>query len=134
VTALLVGAAIAIGFVIAVRALFANRANFIYGIGLIVTALLYVVFAAAGGASGGSLALEFLGVLLYGALAFAGLRGNAIALALGWAAHPLWDVLLHRSGTGASYTPSWYPLACVGFDLVVAIAILVPGRSRRALT
>jgi hypothetical protein len=134
VTALLAGAAVAVAFVIGVRSLGADRANFLYALGLIVTALLYVVFAATRGASGGWLALECIGVLLYGALAFAGFRGNAIALALGWAGHPVWDVLLHRSGSGAAYTPTWYPMACVGFDLVVAIAILVTARSRRTST
>ena len=128
---LIVGAVIAIAFVAGVRSLRDDRARFVYAVGLIVTALLYLAFAVAGGAERGSLALEFLGVILYGALAFAGLRGNITALALGWAAHPAWDVLLHTSGTGATYTPSWYPLACVGFDLVVAIGVLAEARSRR---
>ena len=128
-TALIIGAAIAIAFVIGVRALPRDRANLVYVAGLIVTALLYLMFAAAGGASTKWLALEFLGVLLYSALALAGLRGHRTALALGWAAHPVWDVFLHTSGGGAAYTPSWYPLACVGFDLVVAAAILMQPRS-----
>ena len=133
-TALVIGAVIAVAFVIGVRALPRDRANTVYVVGLIVTALLYVFFAVAHGASSTSLAIEFLGALIYVALAIAGLRGNRLALAIGWAGHPVWDVLLHTSGRGAEYTPSWYPLACIGFDLVVAIAILTMPRSQVSRT
>jgi signal transduction histidine kinase len=36
---------------------------------------------------------------------------------LGWAAHAGWDLLFHRLDV-ASYAPWWYPVACIGFDLV----------------
>jgi hypothetical protein len=121
----LLGAVVGIAFVIGARSQRADRANLIYVVGLVITALLYVVFAISGRASGSSLGLELLGAILYCGLAVAGLRGGRTALALGWAGHPLWDVLLHTSGSGAAYTPSWYPMACVGFDLVVAVGILM---------
>ena len=128
---LLIGALVAIAFVIGVRALGAVRATRVYAIGLVVAALIYLVFAAGGRASGGSLALEAFGVLLYGAVAWAGLRSMPV-LALGWAGHAAWDLMIHTRGTGATYTPDWYPWACVGFDLVVAIAILTrAGLTRR---
>ena len=38
--------------------------------------------------------------------------------------HPVWDVALHLTGTGAGYTPDWYPWGCVSFDLMVAGAVL----------
>ena len=65
-----------------------------------VAALVYVGFGAAGGAGARRLALEIFGVLLYGAAAWAGLRGRPWLLALAWAAHVGWDVLLHLSGAG----------------------------------
>ena len=129
-TSLAIGAVLGVAFILGVRSLSADRANLVYAVGLIVTAVIYLVFAVAGGGSSGWLALEFLGVILYGALALAGLRGNTTALAIGWGGHAGWDVLLHTTGAGAAYTPQWYPWACVGFDLVVAIAILNRGDSR----
>jgi hypothetical protein len=128
--ALLIGALVAIAFVIGVRRLRADRASRVYAIGLVVAALIYLVFAAGGGASGRSLALEAFGVLLYGAVAWAGMRLSMTVLALGWAGHAAWDLLIHTRGIGAAYTPDWYPWACVGFDLVIAIAILARGQSR----
>lgn len=96
----------------------------VYAAGLVVAALLYVLFALVGGASPRWLALESLGALVYGAAARAGLRGRPSLLALGWAGHVAWDVLLHLGGAGAEYTPRWYPWLCVSFDLVAACAVL----------
>lgn len=96
-----------------------------YAIGLLVAAVLYVVFAVAGRAQGSWLALEASGVLLFGGAAWLGYRRLPIVLALGWVVHVLWDVLLHVRGTGAVYTPDWYPWVCVSFDLVIAGAVLI---------
>jgi hypothetical protein len=74
----------------------------VYTIGLIVTALIYVVFALLGRGSARSLALEALGVLLYGGAAWLGFRKSAALLALGWAMHVVWDVALHLQGAGAA--------------------------------
>ena len=101
----------------------------IYAVGLLVTAILYVVLAAVGGASMGWLALEGIGVLIYGGAAWIGLGRSPRVLALGWAAHVLWDVLLHLNGPAALYTPDWYPWFCVSFDLIVAVAVLRVNRS-----
>ena len=70
------------------------------------------------------LALESLGVFSYGGAALAGLKLWPWLLAIGWTAHVGWDVLLHLNGAGAEYTPPWYPWLCVGFDLVLAGAVL----------
>ena len=101
----------------------------IYAIGLGVTALIYFGFALVGRAGARSLALEALGVLLYGAAAWVGFRRSAALLALGWAMHVVWDVALHLQGAGAEYTPGWYPWGCLSFDLVVAGAVLTIPRS-----
>lgn len=101
-----------------------------YAVGLLVVGLIYVAFAAVGGASIRWLALEGLGLLLFGAAAWSGLRGWPAMLAVGWAVHVAWDVLLHLDGAGAVYTPDWYPWICVSFDLVLAGALLPLARSR----
>ena len=132
VIALLLGIVLSLAFVGLARRYPPTRERLVYAVGLVVTALVYVVFGVVGGASAQWLALESLSVLLYGAAAWGGLRGRPWLLALGWAAHVAWDVLLHLSGAGAEYTPHWYPWSCVSFDLVVAGAVLASSRRRAA--
>jgi hypothetical protein len=88
-------------------------------LGLVVAAFIYVVLALAAGADRRWLALESAGLAVFGALAWLGLRVSPWWLALGWVAHVGWDVGLHLDRTQAFVT-AWYPLLCVGFDLVVA--------------
>lgn len=124
--ALVVGILLAFGFLMWTTRQ-ADGGRRFYAIGLAVTALIYFVFALAGGGSGRSLGLEALGVLLYGVVAWVGYRQSIALLALGWAMHVVWDVALHLQGAGAAYTPDWYPWGCVSFDLVVAGAVLAAG-------
>ena len=128
VIALLLGAALSLALVGLARTYPPGREMLFYAVGLVVTALIYVAFGAAGGAGVRWLALESLGALLFCAAAWGGLRGRPRLLAAGWAAHVAWDVLLHLSGAGAEYTPHWYPWSCVSFDLVVAGAVLASSR------
>jgi hypothetical protein len=122
--ALILGSFLALALVGLARRFPPERERRIYAVGVLSAALIYVGFAVAGGAGARWLALETFGVLLYGAAAWGGLRGRPRLLALGWAAHVAWDVLLHLSGAGAEYTPHWYPWACISFDLVMAAAVL----------
>jgi hypothetical protein len=106
----------------------------IYAVGLLIAALIYVVFAALGGAPVRWLALETAGVVGFGVLAWIGVQRSAAFLAAGWAAHVLWDILLHLGiAAGARWTPMFYPWLCLSFDLVIAGAILLrPRRFARA--
>lgn len=97
----------------------------IFAAALVGAALLYVAFALVGRATPPWVALELLGLGLYGAAAWVGLRRWGPALAVGWAGHVAWDLALHRSGPGAAYTPAWYPWLCVGFDLILAVAVVL---------
>lgn len=97
-----------------------------------IAALIYVVFAAVGGTGARWLALESLGVIIYGAAAWVGIRGRPWLLALAWAMHVVWDALLHLGGAGSEYTPRWYPWLCVSFDLVMAGAVLASSQRRAA--
>jgi hypothetical protein len=56
-------------------------------------------------------------------LAWLGLKVSALILALAWAAHAAWDVLLHKL-QNAAFVPDWYPLACLAFDLLLAAYIV----------
>lgn len=91
----------------------------VYALGLLVAALVYLGLALAARAGVGPLVGELIGVALFGAVAWLGLRRSALWLATGWAAHVGWDLLLH-SLAGSGYAPAWYVRACVGFDLAVA--------------
>ena len=122
--ALFIGAALALILVALARTRRPEEARRIYGIGLVVAALIYVGFAAADDASSRSLAIEFVGLLVYATAAWIGVRRWPVLLALAWAAHAGWD-LLHLS---SAYTPDWYPWACGSFDLIVAGALLLPER------
>src|SRR5829696_4481702 len=83
--------------------------------------------------------VELLQVVVFGTLALLGLRGSPYWLAAGWALHPFWDFLLHYLGPGHPFTPWTYAIACVSFDWLVAIYIVVAyrfgvvGNRRRAL-
>jgi hypothetical protein len=100
----------------------------VYAIGLVVTAAVYVAFALAGRASERWVAIEVLGVALYGSAAWLGFQRWLPALALGWAAHAAWDLALHLDGPGGAFTPEWYPWLCLGFDLPIAVAVMAHGR------
>ena len=92
-------------------------------LGLVVAALIYVTFAIAWGDDVWLLA-EILGVTCYGLVAWFGLRFSGLWLAVGWGAHPLWDALLHLSGSGANIAPTWYVVACISFDILVGVYVL----------
>lgn len=130
--ALLLGIALSLGLVGLARTYPPRRERRVYAVGLGVAALFYVFFGVVGGAGARWLALESLGVLLYGAAAWGGLHGRRWLLAAGWAAHVAWDVALHLGGDGTEYTPSWYPWLCVSFDLVMAGAVLASSGRRAA--
>ncbi len=98
-------------------------------LGLVVAALIYVALALAGGADSRWLALEAAGLALFAVLAWLGLRASLWWLAVGWLGHVAWDVGLHLDQYQV-FVPPWYPLLCVGFDLVVAGFLLGPAAGR----
>jgi len=89
----------------------------ILALGLAVAALIYVGLALPS-AAGRWLAVETAGVAIFGGIAWLGLRRPGW-LALGWTAHVVWDVALHLERM-QPVVGAWYPLACIGFDLIVA--------------
>lgn len=89
----------------------------VLAVGLAAAALIYVGLALPG-ADPRWLLLETAGLAVFGALAWLG-RSSALWLATGWVAHVAWDVGLHLDRP-QSVVGAWYPLLCVGFDLIVA--------------
>ena len=89
----------------------------VFGMGLAVAALIYVGLALPTGDSRW-LVLETAGVAIFGGVAWFGLVRPGW-LAIGWMAHVIWDVGLHLD-RAQPVVGTWYPLACVGFDLMVA--------------
>jgi hypothetical protein len=69
--------------------------------------------------------IELLQVVVFGTMALLGLRGSPYWLAAGWALHPLWDVWLHYTGPGEVFTPWTYAIACVSFDWLVALYVVL---------
>ena len=96
--------------------------------GLVIAALIYVLFAAIAGRLDWLL-YEALGAGLFAVFAYFGRRSSRW-LAAGWGLHPLWDLGLHaRESAGAAHAPEWYVVACLAFDLLVAVLILRDRRS-----
>ena len=125
---ILVGAAGAFVYAALVRRFARRDPARRHAVALLVAALIYVAFAAAGG-SGSGLVVELGGVAVFGGIAALGLLLRMPwLLALGWAIHPAWDVALHTAGEGLLYTPAGYVPACIGFDLVLA-ALIALGRA-----
>lgn len=92
-----------------------------YAIALIIAALIYILFALFGSATAW-LPVEIVGLVIYTAFAFLGLKYSPWFLGVGWAAHVAWDVWLH--GAHTPFVPSWYPVMCVAYDLILAGYIL----------
>ncbi len=90
-----------------------------WAIYLVVAALIYLGFAARE-AGEGWMSIELLGLTAYSALALLGVRRSARLLALGWALHAAWDVVVH-AGVPGEFVPEWYRWACLSFDIVAAL-------------
>ena len=100
-----------------------NRERRLFSSALLIAALIYVGFALLFG-NMRWLLIELLGVPAYFIFAFAAARFSVYWLALGWALHPLWDAPLHLMGSGTAVVPEWYAVACISFDLLLAVYIL----------
>lgn len=88
-------------------------------------AFTYILFAVQGGEGAFWIVSELVGVAIYGTMALLGLRGSPWWLAAGWAAHPIWDIVLHYFGPGSSFAPESYAITCLSFDLLVAAYIAI---------
>lgn len=115
----LLGLILAALFMFFARSQGVHRERMILAQGLLIAAIIYVGFAAVWG-NRFWIAVEVGGLLIYGLFAFLALRYTIVWLAVGWAAHPFWDIFLHWMGQGHIIAPEWYVIACLSFDLLVA--------------
>ena len=133
---ILLGVLVGAAFVFATRTLARRHELNVYAAGLVAAALVYVVFAVANGAPGRWLVIEFTALAGFSLLALSRLKSSPLSLAALWAAHALWDLLIHADavthagGGDVHIVPDWYRLVCAGFDFALA-AYLLP-LSRRA--
>lgn len=114
-----VAAIICIGFI---QFLFPNKVMSVWRTGIVIAAIIYVGFVIQKGAWD-FLYMELIGVGIYSILAWLSLKYNNYWLALAWALHIGWDMLLHDS-VSTSYVPVWYPVSCIGFDIIIACYVL----------
>ena len=101
-----------------------RKEKIVLSIGLLVAAFIYVCFALVWG-NFEWFFIELAGVPIYGLFYWLAVRYSYIWLAVGWAAHPIWDVFLHLKGPGHFVAPEWYAVACISFDFLVALYILI---------
>ncbi len=93
-----------------------------YSNGLLIAAAIYLLFALIA-VDAAWLGVEALGVVAYGTFVWLGRRFSFYFVAAGWLLHPIWDVGLHLRGPGRHVAPDWYAIACVSFDVLLAIVI-----------
>ena len=134
VTNYLIGGAVNALVVVVVAFLLSRFVGEIYGRALLVIFLIlaagaYFGFATAAGTSGLWVLAELLQVLVIGAMGLQGLRGSPYWIAAGWALHPIWDWPLHYLGPGNAFAPESYAIACITFDWVVALYIVIAYRT-----
>jgi hypothetical protein len=119
---LLAGALLALGFVVIARQFGRRGEMFVYAVGLVTAAVIYVGFAVVGGADPRWLGVEVAGLLPYAGFAWLSTR-SPWWLAAGWLAHAGWDTGLHLVAGTPAFVPGWYPAVCMGFDGLVAATI-----------
>jgi len=95
-----------------------------YRNGLVVAALIYVGFSIAYG-NLTWIAIEVVGVFIFGFFAWKSRNKAYEWFAAGWALHPLWDIGLHIWGAGRQIAPFWYVIACISFDIVAAVLMFM---------
>jgi hypothetical protein len=124
---LLIGVIACGALIFVARRLSPERELRLYAVSLVIAALIYVGFTLRG-ATAAWLSVELAGLLAFTLLAWLGLKMSALILALAWTAHAAWDVLLHQL-PDVAFVPDWYPVICVGFDLLLAGYIVARVRS-----
>lgn len=89
----------------------------------VITVLLYVIFAAIS-VNMFWIMTEVLAAGFFLVFAWLSLKHSYWFLAFGWAVHTIWDNVIYDK-LSAPYVPSWYPGFCLGFDLIMAVAVVV---------
>ena len=123
---LLIGIILGLATVILARLTGFSKDRGFYPLLLIVIALYYVLFAFQHAASTAIL-FEVGIALIFSALAFIGHKRSLLAVAAGLALHGVYD-LVHGIIPYATEAPNWWAMFCLGFDVVLAIGLLLAMR------
>ncbi len=71
------------------------------------------------------IAIEGIGILVYGVFAWLGARYTPAWIGIGWLLHPIWDGFLHLYGPAPDVVPHWYAMTCLVFDGIIGLYILL---------
>jgi len=115
----IVGASLALAVGLFTSGLDMDRDRALYPTLMMVIALLYVLFAAMGGASAHVLLLEIFVAIGFIAAAVLGFRVSLWVAAAALAAHGLFD-LVHGRVLSNPGVPLWWPSFCSAYDIVAA--------------
>jgi hypothetical protein len=95
--------------------------------GVVVAQVLYLAWGVTRHASGrpGRLALQVIGVLIFGALNLYALDQDEplvrYLLAAGWLGHAAWDVVHYRAN---EVVPRWWSEWCIALDVLLAVILV----------
>lgn len=95
----------------------------IWAQGLVIAALIYVLFAVVGWHLDWVL-YELLAVVICLLFVYLAFNHSVYWLSLGWGLHPIWDIYVHLIGPASHVAPSWYAVVCLSFDIFVAAHII----------
>ncbi len=132
-TALLIGALLALAVGLLATASGLDRDRAFYPTVMIVIASLYALFAVLGGSTT-ALVLESLIGAAFIAAALLGFRSSLWLVAVALAAHGVFD-LVHGTVVSNPGVPSWWPAFCLTYDVTAAGYLgwlLMSGRIRAA--
>ena len=115
----IIGIVSALAISVYATALQLDRDRAFYPTVLNVIALLYILFAAIGGASGRVFVIEALIGGVFIAAASVGFRGSLWLVAAGLAAHGIQD-FFHGSIVANPGVPVWWPAFCGAYDVAAA--------------
>ncbi len=119
----LLGAVAAAVFAAGIHLPFPAQSQLVLGLSLVFCASVYLGALLAGPQGRPVQAAELaVGAAVFGC-AVLGLAVSPVWLAVGYAAHGGWD-WLHHARVVPSAVARWFPPACAGFDLVVAVFVL----------
>lgn len=105
-----------------------SRIN-VLGYALIIAAIIYMIFAVLD-FNLVWFGIEFIGVLIYGTFFYLAKRFGLLFLAIGWALHPIWDVVLHLLNVEVDFAPEWYAVMCISFDITIAAYVIIKMRPK----
>ncbi|MBV6625877.1 MAG: hypothetical protein KI793_23595 [Rivularia sp. (in: Bacteria)] len=113
---ILAGLTILVGEALPFTLPFKNYRKF-YATALIIAALVYVYFSSLS-QNGTWILTEIIGVIIFSIIALLGVKYSFWFLAIGWFIHPIWDLLIDNHSL-TIFVPRWYPIICIGYDIVI---------------